>query len=406
MADAGFYVARRTISTRIPLRISGGFRIPTAFAFLGLAGMAPLAASSTTIMPGLNSASRPEAACLVVIHHSSDSQWPDPGTLSALLQSSGVADVPAGEILGIAPELRAQKVHFQITPSMMPGELTLSVRVALDLPQDVPFNLARAYLGAVIDRFKDALADLRDGRSLQCDHEIKESTEELEATEKERTRVQTTLREIDTRVGVQNSDLRCSPAQTQFQIMAAMTFLKSYRDQEELEGKTRDHDEAQEAWRHLATLLEEAATDLRRLLEEGKLDSDLVARFEGRLEEARAHAPLPTPGLAPGKGQMILAPGGAIGVGPTPILSPGGAIGVGPTAKKLSAERMEELERLLDKMREFEKIDVRALAIEKEDYEKREQKLREKRNALTAQIDKLKSEMQNLSSVSVETVGK
>ena len=319
-----------------------------------------------------------EVACLLVVQRSIESAWPDPAVLSALLQSSGIADIPAGQLLEITPELRAQKIRFQINPlAIAPEELTLSVRVTFDLPPESPPHLAREYVAVVIDRFKDALADLRDQRSSQINLEVQAKTEELAATDVEMARIKSSLREIDVKAGMKPSsslDLRSEPGRTRSEITMVLNFLESYRREEQTTGL----EAVQAAWRQVAQLLDESVLDLHGLLKEEKVDLALVTKFEERLEEARSNG---KPGIKAGKGGY-------------------------PASPRLASDKITRLEQLLDRLQELEKVDVRGLAAEMEALERESQRLGNKRDALAAQLEKVKSALKGLSRVSVETVGR
>jgi len=334
-----------------------------------------------------------EAACVLVIQRSLEGAWPDWTILSALLQSSEVADAPARDILGLAPETRARKVSFEIKPQDRPGTLTLSLRIRLDVPEEEPPDLARPYLAVVVDRFRDALYHMKELRTARLETEIRTLAEQMGGTERDLAKVRAALQALDEKTGMlfpTAMQLRAEQNQIQNQISNIMLYLDGCRRQPDPAGSPVEEGlrrQAAEAWGRVVSLLEERLQDLRRLAGEGKADPLEVAEFEARLAEARANAvPLAQP-LAYGRRIVGLQ------------RDPG-------ETERAAAEREKELERLLERLRQVEKLDVRRMASEMEDLEKEERGLLERRDAVAAQIGKLKQELTDLAKISVEVIGK
>jgi len=180
-------------------------------------------------------------------------------------------------------------------------------------------------------------------------------------------------------------ELRAEQNQIQNQISNIMLYLDASRRQPDLTGNPVEEGlrrQAAEAWGRVVSLLEERLQNLRRLAGEGKADPLEVADVE-----ARANAVPPAQPM--GHGQR------RVGLQRDP-----------EEIERAAAEKEKELGRLLERLRQVEKLDVRRMASEMEDLEKEERRLLERRDAVAAQLRKWKQELTDLSKLSVEVIGK
>jgi len=360
---------------------------------LGASTLSPSKASvANTVRVESNQPHR-DAACLLMIHLPSGSHWTDFSTLSALLQTSGVADAPAREILGMEPDMRQQKVRFQIGGGTQPEVLSLHLRVILDLPQQegVP-DLAGPYLAAVVERFKAALSGMAEKQVSRLKGDLRFVAGEIERTGKELDGVREGLGALDKEVGMiapMSMDLRAEPARLRGEIAGAVMNLDGYR---RVAAETRGEAEPDRShlaaeWQRVVILREEKLEEIRRLAAEGKVDPVDLAEFEARLAEARAQV------ASPQQGQALMS--GILG---RPRRNPA-------DLDQLIAGKEADLAALRDRLSRLEKLDVRRLAGEMEGLEKEERRLLDRLDALKKQREELEQDLQAMPRLSVEVIG-
>jgi hypothetical protein len=175
-------------------------------------------------------------------------------------------------------------------------------------------------------------------------------------------------------------ELRAEPSRIRFEITSTMNFLESYRWQSDAAGSSAANEtQPRGAWQKVVDLREARLPELQRLAADGKVDPVEVAEFEARLEEARARVSAPIRGIGP--------------------MSAFGA-------PKMAADKMEETERLLERLTNLEKLDLRGLATKWEILEAEQRRLIQRQDALGEQVEKTRLQLKGLSTVSVEVIGK
>jgi hypothetical protein len=353
--------------------------------------LSSLPESLTGSQLGVREASRREASLLTLVHRTKDVDWLNQATLSYLLQSSEIADLPAEQYLGITSEARGEKVRFQIDGQIREGALQLGVRVSQEMsPADLTDSL-RIYLIAVANGFRDAVLEMRDRQSRELESKTQATSAEIAQAERKLQNVRESLRSIDLELGmplITSAEFRIEPTRLRNEI-ASRSISEISCLPRPASGPSREQ-EAQELlradlWRKVVILREEKLADLRRLAADDKVDPIALAEFEARLAEARAQASVPPSPLSSGKQQILWS-------------DP-------ESQQQFCTARLADLEKLQARLSRLEKLDLRALVGEMESKEKDEREAVGRLDTLRSQLTALGQQAEANNSVAIETLG-
>jgi hypothetical protein len=334
---------------------------------------------------------RREAAGVLVIHRPGEERWLDSTTLSALVESSGVADAAAAEILGMEPEFRQQDVHFKNGYKEEQDLLMVFLRVSLE-EKGQPLDLPKKYLAAVVGRLRAAIFDLKKERVSQLERQIQMTQEEIRTTGNDLGRIHDEMSELDQATGMKlatSVEVRSEPGRLRNEVANLVRTLGSYRiqlERETVEDEGKRGGRQAEEWRRAIELREEKLEEFRELSKEGRVSPFELTEFEARLAEARAN-------LASFRGPAAQQ------------IMPGGLQRDRAGLAEALAQSTKDLTDLEGRLEKLGHLDLRRVASDLEAREMEERRLLDSLNHLKARLEKLEQQLPQTRALTISLVG-